>query len=144
MKKIGYAAMTFTEVLFLAGAYLVHYFTRRKMGMARYVIYKNQSWEQDFPMETLKYTAVAVLTAVTLLLLAIWIKRRKGQEKPAPFTYAAMTILTTLYVSYTCISSIKTMRAYYFISLLLGLAALLQIVKAGAALIMGGKKKDER
>lgn len=144
MKKIGYVALTFAEVLFLAGAYLVHYFTRKKMGMARYVIYKNQSWERAFPMEALKYTAVAVLAVMTLLLLAVWIMRRKGQGKPAPFTYAAMAILTTLYASYTCISSTKTMRAYYFISLLLGAAALLQILKAGAALVICGKKKDER
>ncbi len=41
MKKFGYFIMTFAEILFLAGAYLIQYFTRKKMGMARYVIYKS-------------------------------------------------------------------------------------------------------
>jgi len=35
------------------------------------------------------------------------------------------------------------MRSYYFISLMLGAAALLQIIKTGAVHVMRGKKKNE-
>ncbi|GLC79593.1 hypothetical protein [Lacrimispora brassicae] len=143
MKKIGYFIVTLVEILFLAGAYIIHYFTRKKMGMARYVIYKNQGWERTLPMEILKYTSVAVLTALTLLLLAVLIIRRKQKGRLTAAMHFTMVILTPLYGAYTCISSTETMRAYYFISLMLGAAALLQIIKTGAALVMWGKKKDE-
>ncbi|MDR0923515.1 MAG: hypothetical protein LBN31_04085 [Hungatella sp.] len=143
MKKTGYLILTLAEILLLAGTYIIHYFTRKKMGMARYVIYKNQSWERTFPMETLKYTAVAVLTALTLLLLAALGIKRRRQGKLVAAMHFVMIILTTLYAAFTCISSTEIMRAYYFISLMLGTAALFQIIKAGAALMMCGKKKDE-
>ena len=144
MKKFGYFIVTFVEILFLAGAYLVQYFTRKKMGMARYVIYKNQGWERTFPMEALKYTAVTALTALALLLVIVLVLRRKQREKPVIAIHFGMIILTALYAAYTCFNSTETMRAYYFISLMLGAAALLQIIKAGAALVMCGKKKDEK
>ncbi len=112
--------MTFAEILFLAGAYLIQYFTRKKMGMARYVIYKSQVWERTFPMETLKYTSVSVLTALTLLLLTALVIRRKQKGRLEVAMHVAMVILTALYGTYTYISSTKTMRAYYFISLMLG------------------------
>lgn len=144
MKRVGYFIVTLAEILFLAGVYIIQYFTRRKMGMARYVIYKNQGWEQAFPMEALKYTAVAVLTALTLLLLAALVKRRKQQGRLIVAIHFVMLILTAVYAAYTCIISTETMRAYYFISLMLGAAALLQIIKAGAALFMCRKKRDEK
>jgi hypothetical protein len=45
MKKAAYISVTILEILCLAGAWAIQYFTRRKMGMARYVVYKNRSWE---------------------------------------------------------------------------------------------------
>lgn len=135
--------MTFAEILFLAGAYLIQYFTRKKMGMARYVIYKSQGWERTFPMETLKYTSVSVLTALTVLLLAALVIRRRQKGRLEVAMHVAMVILTALYGTFTYFSSTKTMRAYYFISLMLGVAALLQIIKTGAIHMIWGKKKNE-
>jgi len=143
MKKFGYFIMTFAEILFLAGAYLIQYFTRKKMGMARYVIYKSQGWERTFPMETLKYTSVSVLTALTVLLLAALVIRRRQKGRLEVAMHVAMVILTALYGTFIYISSTKTMRAYYFISLMLGVTALLQIIKTGAIHMIWGKKKNE-
>ena len=111
--------------------------------MARYVIYKSQVWERTFPMETLKYTSVSILTALTVLLLTALIIRRRQKEGLEVAMHVAMVILTASYGTYTYISSTKTMRSYYFISLMLGVAALLQIIKTGAVHVMWGKKKNE-
>ena len=53
MKKAAYISATILEVLCLAGAWAVQFFTRTKMGMARYVVYKNRGWESRYPMELL-------------------------------------------------------------------------------------------
>ena len=42
MKKVAYISATILEILCLAGAWAVQFFTRTKMGMARYVVYKNR------------------------------------------------------------------------------------------------------
>ena len=53
MKKVAYISATILEILCLAGAWAVQFFTRTKMGMARYVVYKNRGWESRYPMELL-------------------------------------------------------------------------------------------
>ena len=46
MRKAGYILAVIIEAAALAGAWIVNYFATKKMGMARYVIYKNQTWER--------------------------------------------------------------------------------------------------
>lgn len=144
MKKLGYVLMVLLEAASLAGAYIINYFTNKKMGMARWVIYKNQGWERDYPMDTLKTAVMAVLILLTILVFLFFLKRKQEAGKLLISMNVVMILLTLLYVSYTVISSRETMRAYYFLSLLFGIAAAVQILKTGAAVLMCGKKSDEK
>ena len=144
MKKLGYVLMVLLEAAALAGAYIINYFTNKKMGMARWVIYKNQGWERDYPMDTLKTVVMAVLILLTILVFLFFLKRKREAGKLLISMNVVMILLTLLYVSYTVISSRETMRAYYFLSLLFGIAAAVQILKTGAAVLMCGKKSDEK
>ncbi|HJH50039.1 hypothetical protein [Merdimonas faecis] len=144
MKKLGYVLMVLLEAAALAGAYIINYFTNKKMGMARWVIYKNQGWERDYPMDTLKTAVMAVLILLTILVFLFFLKRKQEAGKLLISMNVVMILLTLLYVSYTVISSRETMRAYYFLSLLFGIAAAVQILKTGAAVLMCGKKSDEK
>lgn len=144
MKKLGYVLMVLLEAASLAGAYIINYFTNKKMGMARWVIYKNQGWERDYPMDTLKTVVMAVLILLTILVFLFFLKRKREAGKLLISMNVVMILLTLLYVSYTVISSRETMRAYYFLSLLFGIAAAVQILKTGAAVLMCGKKSDEK
>ncbi|WP_455055662.1 hypothetical protein [Merdimonas faecis] len=144
MKKLGYVLMVLLEAAALAGAYIINYFTNKKMGMARWVIYKNQGWERDYPMDTLKMAVMAVLILLTILVFLFFLKRKREAGKLLISMNVVMILLTLLYVSYTVISSRETMRAYYFLSLLFGIAAAVQILKTGAAVLMCGKKSDDK
>ena len=144
MKKLGYVLMVLLEAAALAGAYIINYFTNKKMGMARWVIYKNQGWERDYPMDTLKTAVMAVLILLTILVFLFFLKRKREAGKLLISMNVVMILLTLLYVSHTVISSRETMRAYYFLSLLFGIAAAVQILKTGAAVLMCGKKSDEK
>ena len=144
MKKLGYVLMVLLEAAALAGAYIINYFTNKNMGMARWVIYKNQGWERDYPMDTLKTVVMAVLILLTILVFLFFLKRKREAGKLLISMNVVMILLTLLYVSYTVISSRETMRAYYFLSLLFGIAAAVQILKTGAAVLMCGKKSDEK
>ena len=142
MKKAGYILALLLEVAALAGAYIVNYFTRRKMGMARYVIYKNQGWERDYPMELIKNSVMAVLILLTVLVLIAFLKERREVSRLCVVMNLVMIVLTGLYTCYTLISSTETMRAYYFISLLFAIAAAVQVIKTGICVLTGGKKTD--
>ena len=142
MKKAGYILALLLEATALAGAYIVNYFTRRKMGMARYVIYKNQGWERDYPMELIKNSVMAVLILLTVLVLIAFLKKRREVSRLCAVMTLVMIVLTGLYTCYTLISSTETMRAYYFISLLFAIAAVVQVIKTGICVLTGGKKTD--
>lgn len=144
MKKLGYAIATLLEIALLFGAYIIHYFTRRKMGMLRYVIFKNQTWEQAYPIELLKGAAVAAMLLLTLILLIAFMKRRKEAGKLLSLMMVCTALLTGVYAGYTALSSPESMRAYYFMSPMFGAAALVQNLKMGAALAMRRKSGYEK
>lgn len=142
MKKVGYVLAVLLEAAFLIGAYIVNYFTRRKMGMARYVIYKNQGWERDYPMELLKNGAMLAVAVCTVIVFLLFLKWRKECTRFLALMVLTTVALSAVYLGYTLISSTETMRAYYFISLMMGIAAVIQIIKTGVAVLTRRGKTD--
>lgn len=141
MKKVAYLLALLLEVAALAGAYAVHYFTVRRMGMVRYVIYKNQGWERDYPMGALTMAGVLVIALLTAAVLILFLKKRKELSALILGMNVVMVILSVLYIGYTLMSSTETMPDYYFLSLLFLTAALVQAAKTAAAVLTAGRKK---
>ena len=77
MKKIAYILALILEIGAYAGAWIIHYFARRKLGMVRYLNYKNMSWERDYPVEALKLACVAAAALLTVLILLFFLKKRR-------------------------------------------------------------------
>lgn len=136
MKKALYVLASLIEVLLLTGICAVHYFTKKKMGMARYVVYKNHKWEKAYPIGTLQIAAVIFLAALAVFILLVFIKKRKQAAKLLYAMTLAMVILTGFYIVFTMIKSTETLRDYYFISGMLALAVLIQEIKTIAAIGM--------
>lgn len=137
MKKVLYITATIIEAAGLAGAYAVQYFTRRKMGMARYVVYKNRSWEAAYPMElmTRGLGLAAVILAVCVLLY--FLSRRRRASGIVWLMNASMIIMTAISAGFAWINSTANYRAYYFISGILAVVSLLQIVKTFVGTFVG-------
>lgn len=132
MKKrinILYATMTVFEVLFFAGAYLVHYFTRTKMGMARYVLYKNRQWQEAYPIELLNIFSLAAVVVIAALV-ALWLfKRKRTKTIMTKLVMGEMAAVTIIYAGFVLFQSVEDMRAYFWVCGLLCLAALIQLLK---------------
>ena len=129
MKKAAYISVTILEILCLAGAWAIQYFTRRKMGMARYVVYKNRGWEARYPMELLANGAALLMAVLAAALLLYFLRQRRNLPKTAWLMNAGMTALTSAYGGFTWMNSAQEVRSYYFISAILGAVSLIQIVK---------------
>lgn len=128
MKKAAYISATILEILCLAGAWAVQFFTRTKMGMARYVVYKNR-WESRYPMELLAKGAALVMVLLTAMLLLCFLRRRRNLTKALRVMSAGMVLLTSGYAVFTWMNSTNEFRAYYFISAILGAVSLIQCFK---------------
>ena len=113
MKKAAYISVTILEILCLAGAWAIQYFTRRKMGMARYVVYKNRSWEARYPMELLANGAVLLMVVLTVMLLLYFLRQRRNLTKTVWLMNAGMIALTSAYGGFTWMNSADEVRAYY-------------------------------
>ena len=93
MKKALYILVTVLELACFAGAYSVSYFTRKKMGMARYVVYKNQNWRATYPLAAITFAVIALAAALTVTALALYIRKRKDTGR----LIQAMTIMTLIF-----------------------------------------------
>lgn len=129
INKVFYIIATVLQVLLLLGTYVVNYFTRKKMGMLRYVVYKNSNWENTYPVEKLQYISILVFIILMILILGFYIKRKSKLNKIILNINITMIILTSIYTGFTLLYSTEDFRAFYFISLMIGLATFIQITK---------------
>ncbi|MDB8810775.1 hypothetical protein PN286_13205 [Romboutsia sp. 1001216sp1] len=129
IKKIFYVLTTILEILLLVGAYMVNYFTHKKMGMLRHVVHKNYVWEDKYPIQTIQYIAIIALITLMLLVLILYMKRKVRLKKIVTTMSITMVILVLFFIGFILIYSAEEIRAFYYISVMLGLMTLIQIIK---------------
>lgn len=116
------------ELAALLGAYAFHYFTRKKMGMLRHMIYLNGKWEKTYPLSSLKWLALILLAILLILLIQKSRKKEVSSQAKIASTLAssAAIILCLASMGFMIFSSSQANRAYYPVSLLLIVATSLQ------------------
>lgn len=129
VKKIFYIVTTILEVLMLIGAYMINYFTQKKMGMLRHVAHKNYVWEEKYPIANIQYASIIALIILMLLVLILYIKRKNMLKKIVTIMSIVMVILVLSFTGFILIYSTEEIRAFYYISAIFGLITLIQIIK---------------
>ena len=129
MKKIIYAVVSVLQMALLTGAYVFNYFTVKKLGMNRFVNGYNVRWKNTYPLEMLEWIAIMGIGAMTILLLVLFIKKKEKQTLEIKLSAIIMVVLSFVYIGFTLLKNVEQMRSYYFLSIMLALAALLQIMK---------------
>lgn len=136
--KIIYILMSILEVVLLIGAYMVNYFTNTKMGMSRHVAHKNYVWESTYPITTIKYTTIIALLILMLAVLVIYMKRKYNLPKVVTRMNIVMVLSVVIFIGFILICSPYEIRAFYYVSFILGVTTLVQIMKTFIA-VMGYK-----
>lgn len=130
MKKVFYWIFTIFQVVFLITACGIQFFSMKKMGMMRYVVYINRTWEAQYPVPALQYAAIAFLVSFSIIiLLYVKIKKDIYIDKKALSMLIMEVIITLVFAIFTLVYSTESYRSYYFISLILGIIALIQNIK---------------
>jgi hypothetical protein len=132
MKKVFYWISSTLQVLLLIAAYGIQFFSMKKMGMMRYVVYINHKWEAQYPIAALQYIAIAVLVLLVVITYVAFIKTKKDARALGKMSLPMMIMqaaITLAYVFFTLSYSAESFRSYYFICLILAFIALIQDIK---------------
>ena len=119
---------------------MFQYFTRKKLGMLRWVNYQNMQIQKNPVYDILKYITVAAIVLIVLIIVGY----RKKKELLGKIDFVMIVIMQILGISYlgiTVLKSIESFPAYYFLMPFLGAATLMQIIRNGIAV---GTKKNEK
>lgn len=144
MKKIGYTVASLLEIILYAGAYVFNYFTRRKMGMSRYVVFLNRKIEEAVPIQSIMYAGAVVTVILLIIEFAIYMKKRENLGKLSKMMNIVSVITTVLYVYHILMNNVGTMRAYYVLSVFYLAAGIIQLVKTIVACLVCGKEKNRK
>lgn len=136
MKKVLSIITIVLEVLFLAGAGIIRYFTERKMGMARHMVYMTRKWSEVVPLEVLRYVVPIVLIIFCIFSYRYFVGVKKTARRIVAFAVTA--IFCIAYIVYFIYGFIQSQRDFFEVGLLLSIALLLQIIRLW--ILMLGKK----
>ncbi|WP_099203366.1 hypothetical protein [Miniphocaeibacter massiliensis] len=140
MKKAGYIFLTLLEILLFIGCYVITYFTKKKMGMARYIAFKNQSIRKELDVDLIKNIFIVVILILTIIVLINFIVKRLKLNRISKLINFVMLITTIVFTVFVSISSTEKIKTYFYISLFLGLIALIQIIKAILSIVWNSNK----
>ena len=121
-KKYLYIGL-FLELAACVGAYLMQYFTKKKMGMLRWVNGICNKWSKAADLDAV-YGIIMVVVAVLVLLLLFWVLNR-GRDSCADALTLGCLVSAGIYIAFTVAYSRKLVAAYYLVSpvLLIGTLA---------------------
>lgn len=142
MKKIVMIIFDILTLALLASGFIIQYFTKRKLGMMRWINFHTYKYQEMLPLELLKYVAVSVIILLTVFIICRFMKKRKAAKMIDKITITVMAVVTLFDFGFTLFSSLESVRAYYFIMPLLSVAALMQIMKN--FVVIGMLKEDEK
>ncbi len=134
MKKVLYIISDLLIAALLAGAYIVQYFAKRKLGMNRWIVFKISKVKEALPIEMLRYVAAAVVLALAVLLVILYGRNRKAYRKILLPMVIVTIVLAAGYLGFTLYFSQERVRAYYLMLPLIGLANVVQLAKTFTAM----------
>ena len=125
-KKYLYAALLF-EIAACAGAYLIQYFTSRKMGMLRWVNHLCNSWSRRINPDSLNLVLMVLVSVLALALLFFTLKKAASAGR-ARFPMMGVALGSVgIYLYWTLRYTRRMMAAYYLVCPVLLLGAMMTL-----------------
>lgn len=113
------------EALIYVGAFVFEYFSRTRMGMARYVIYMNGKIEKAVDVNLLKYFALALLVILLIVNIRKWLANRNVFEKSCNAIFILSLISIFIYGLFLFKYDAGIKRTYLFMLLFYFVASIL-------------------
>lgn len=127
MKKRYLCTALFFETAACLGAYLIQFFTARKLGMRRWVNHLCNNWSKAVDLDRVNLVLMLLVSVLVLALLFWTIKKVKHRRCGLTALAATAFGAAGIYLVWTLRYTRKLMAAYYLVCSVLLLGAVITL-----------------
>lgn len=124
-KKLILFLGLFLELLSIAGAWAIYYFSIKRMGMARHVLYLNSIWEKRYPVDLLIQSSLLIVAALGLLNWLHYRNHRPHDGILPRVLLIQLMVFTAGYLWFALSFTTRAVRVYYLLLMIFFLLTLI-------------------
>ena len=116
--------------IILVAANIINYFTHKRIGMARHMVYMNQKWLAISNFEVYKMLSFILVFVFTAILIYSFVRIRKNTKFITKINLGVLVVFFVYFIYFATVNSIKGMRAFYLMCYIYLAALLLMLINA--------------
>ena len=97
----------------MAAANIINYFTYKRIGMARHMVYMNQKWLAINNFEIYKILSFVLVFVFTAILIYSFVKIRTNTRLITKINLGILVVFAVYFIYFATVNSVKGMRAFY-------------------------------
>ena len=130
LKRMIVLLLLILEFILVAAANIINYFTHKRIGMARHMVYMNQKWLAINNFEVYKMLSFILVFVFTAILVYSFVKVRTNTKLITKINLGVLVVFFVYCIYFATVNSIKGMRAFYLMCYIYLAALLLMFINA--------------
>lgn len=130
LKRLIVLLLPILEFILVAAANIINYFTHKRIGMARHMVYMNQKWLAINNFEVYKMLSFILVFVFTAILIYSFVKIRTSTKLITKINLGVLVVFFVYCIYFATVNSIKGMRAFYLMCYIYLAALLLMFINA--------------
>ncbi len=130
LKRTIVLLLLILEIILVAAANIINYFTHKRIGMARHMVYMNQKWLAISNFEVYKMLSFILVFVFTAILIYSFVRIRKNTKFITKINLGVLVVFFVYFIYFATVNSIKGMRAFYLMCYIYLAALLLMLINA--------------
>lgn len=130
LKRLVVLLLPILEFILVAAANIINYFTHKRIGMARHMVYMNQKWLAINNFEVYKMLSFILVFVFTAILVYSFVKVRTNTKLITKINLGVLVVFFVYCIYFATVNSIKGMRAFYLMCYIYLAALLLMFINA--------------
>lgn len=130
LKRLVVLLLPILEFILVAAANIINYFTHKRIGMARHMVYMNQKWLAINNFEVYKMLSFILVFVFTAILVYSFVKVRTNTKLITKINLGVLVVFFVYFIYFATVNSIKGMRAFYLMYYIYLAAILLMLINA--------------
>ena len=130
LKRLIVLLLPILEFILVAAANIINYFTHKRIGMARHMVYMNQKWLAINNFEVYKMLSFILVFVFTAMLVYSFVKVRTNTKLITKINLGVLVVFFVYFIYFATVNSVKGMRAFYLMYYIYLAALLLMFINA--------------